>query len=58
MPYATALRDVPAAPDAQVAWVDKDGKPTVAFFDFVKKLLAAQETMKTALDEIEPEVFP
>jgi len=54
MPYTDPLREVPAPPDPQAAWVDKDGKPTVALFDFVKKLLAAQETQKAALDQLEP----
>ena len=54
MPYTTPLRDVPAAPDAQVAWIDREGRPTVALFDFVKKLLAAEETQKAALKQIEP----
>jgi hypothetical protein len=54
MPYTTPLRDVPAPPDPQTAWVDKDGRPTVALFDFIKKLLASEETQKAALDELEP----
>ena len=54
MPYATPLRDVPAAPEPQAAWVDKDGRPTVALFDFIRKLLASAETQKAALDQLEP----
>jgi hypothetical protein len=54
MPYTTPLRDVPAAPDAQAVWVDKDGRPTVALFDFIRKLLASAETQKAALDQLEP----
>ena len=53
MPYATPLRDVPAPPDPQTAWVDRDGRPTVALFDFIKKLLASEATQKAALDELE-----
>jgi hypothetical protein len=54
MPYSTPLRDVPAPPDPQTAWVDKDGRPTVALFDFIKKLLASEEAQKAALDALEP----
>jgi len=54
MAYTTPLRDVPAPPDPQTAWVDKEGRPTVALFDFIKKLLASEETQRAALDELEP----
>jgi hypothetical protein len=54
MPFTTPLRDIPAPPDPQSAWVDKDGRPTVALFDFIRKLLASEETQKAALDELEP----
>jgi hypothetical protein len=54
MPYTTPLREIPAAPDPQTAWVDKEGRPTVALFDFIRKWLASEATQKAALDELEP----
>ena len=51
--HHTAARR-PGAARPQTALVDKDGRPTVALFDFIKKLLASEETQKAALDQLEP----
>jgi hypothetical protein len=52
--FTTPLRDVPAPPDPQGGYVDKDGKPTQALFDYLKKLQARAESAQAALRQLEP----
>ena len=54
MSFTTPLRDVPAPPDPQAAYIDKDGKPTQALFDYLKKLQAWAESAQAALRQLEP----
>jgi hypothetical protein len=54
MPFATPLRDVPVPPDPQAAYIDRDGKPTQALFDYLKKLQAFAESARAALKQVEP----
>lgn len=51
MPFSSALRDVPAAPDPQAGWTTTSGRPEIVLFDFVKRLLAALDSYKAALNE-------
>lgn len=54
MPFATALRNVPAPPDPTVQYVDDDRKPTRAFYDYLKELQRCLATQQAALRELEP----
>lgn len=54
MPYATPLRDFPSLPHPSGKIVNDDGTPSREWMNFFVALKAWADTVRAALDEVEP----